>query len=431
MRIVVVGSGAGGSLAARELAKASNEVVILEAGGKFEPMSRRVTMTEPLRRVGLLGSERTIRRFLPSMWVGRSSEDLVLVRGMCAGGSTAIACGNLVRATSGLDEIGLDLTPEFQRLERELKPTIFPKERWRPTSIEMFRVAESMGLRPEPTPKAMEATRCEACGLCEVGCATGAKWDARRWLREAERQGAKLLLESPVTRIKIEKGQASSVEIFGKQGAEVIRADAVVLAAGGIGSAQILRSSGLPVADHLWADIVLTIGGCKQDADMLCEPPMVWYTKHDRFILSPYMDVLSHWFHQPWRKIGLHDRVGVMIKLADEANGVIGADGEVHKALTAADRDKLAEATAIVVDIMEGAGVKGPFVPGMLNGGHLGGTVPLQRQDIDTMHPSALPQNLYVADLSLLPKSQGMPTMLTAAALSMRVVSKMIEQHNQ
>jgi choline dehydrogenase-like flavoprotein len=429
MRIVVIGSGAGGSLAARELVKTSSEVVILEAGGRFEPMSRRVTMTEPLRRVGLLGSERTIRRFLPSMWVGRSSEDLVLVRGICAGGSTAIACGNLVRATSGLDEIKLDLTSEFQRLEKELKPTVFPKDRWRPTSADMFHVAESMGLRPEPTPKALEATRCEACGLCEVGCATGAKWDARRWLREAERQGAKLLLESPVTRLQIEKGQVSGVMISRKQGSEVIRADVVVLAAGGIGTAKILRSSELPVADRLWADIVLTIGGCKQDADMLCEPPMVWYTKHERFILSPYLDILSHWFYQPWRKIGLHDRVGIMVKLADEANGVIGPDGQVHKALTEVDRDRLAEASAMAVEIMEGAGVKGPFVPGMLNGGHLGGTVPLQRQDVDTMHPSNLPDNLYVADLSLLPKSQGMPTMLTAAALSMRVTSKIIEQY--
>jgi choline dehydrogenase-like flavoprotein len=38
------------------------------------------------------------------------------------------------------------------------------------------------------------------------------------------------------------------------------------------------------------------------------------------------------------------------------------------------------------------------------------------------MHPSDLPENLYVADLSLLPRSQGLPTILTASALAMRVV---------
>jgi len=67
-------------------------------------------------------------------------------------------------------------------------------------------------------------------------------------------------------------------------------------------------------------------------------------------------------------------------------------------------------------------GVEGPFVPGMLNGGHLGGTVPLRKEDVDSMHRSDLPENLYVADLSLLPRSQGLPTMLTASALAMRVV---------
>ena len=61
---------------------------------------------------------------------------------------------------------------------------------------------------------------------------------------------------------------------------------------------------------------------------------------------------------------------------------------------------------------------------GMLNGGHLGGTVPLAREDVETMHPSRLPEGLWVADLSLAPSSQGMPTMLIAAALALRVARK-------
>ena len=42
------------------------------------------------------------------------------------------------------------------------------------------------------------------------------------------------------------------------------------------------------------------------------------------------------------------------------------------------------------------------------------------------MHPSILPEGLWVADLSLLPRSQGLPTMLTTAALALRV-SRRIE----
>jgi choline dehydrogenase-like flavoprotein len=94
----------------------------------------------------------------------------------------------------------------------------------------------------------------------------------------------------------------------------------------------------------------------------------------------------------------------------------------VRKDLTSADHDRLAAASELAKKVMFDAGVEGPFVPGMLNGGHLGGTVPLRREDIDTMHPSDLPEDLYVADLSLLPRSQGLPTMLTASALALRVV---------
>lgn len=428
MRAIVVGSGAGGSLAARELTKLGIEVIVLEAGGEFKPMSRRVTLTEPLRRAGMMGTERTIHRLFPAMWTARSSDELVLVRGLVAGGTTTIACGNLVRATEGLDEIGLDLTKEFEELEAELHPTTFPRERWRPTTEAMFQAAQSLGYDPAPTPKTMNAIRCVGCGLCEIGCVSGAKWDARRWLNQARRNGAEVRLEMPVERVLIERGRVSGVVARGKRTGETIRADVVVLAAGGIGTAQILRASALPVQDRLWADVVLTLGGKKEDAEMLKEPPMVWYTRHNRFIISPYLDILSHWFHKPWRPVGLRHRVGVMVKLGEEANGVVEADGTVHKDLTAADRDRLAAAIELAKKVMLDAGVEGPFVPGMLNGGHLGGTVPLRREDVDSMHPGDLPHNLYVADLSLLPRSQGLPTILTASALAMRVARKIAKQ---
>ena len=71
---------------------------------------------------------------------------------------------------------------------------------------------------------------------------------------------------------------------------------------------------------------------------------------------------------------------------------------------------------------MTASGVTGPFVDGMIHGGHIGGTVSLTKDDVKTMHPSWLPEGLWVADLSLMPRSQGLPTMLTAAALALRVI---------
>ncbi|RJR30667.1 MAG: GMC family oxidoreductase [Candidatus Latescibacterota bacterium] len=421
MRAIVVGTGAGGAAAARELASRGFEVAILEAGREFRPCTRNLGWAKPLRGMGLLGGERTISRIFPAMEARRSSEDLVLVRGLATGGCTAVSCGNLVRADNGLREIGLDLSPEFDELERLVGVSAIPRERWRPLTGRMFDAAAKLGLAPQPTPKAVDVERCVSCGLCELGCATGARWDSRRFLAEALRRGAKLRTGMPVRKVLVETGAARGVLAGPERLPEKIYGDVVVLAAGAIGDARILKASGLPAEDRLWADVVLTVGGLSRGARMLEEPPMVWYARRDGYILSPYLDVLSHWFHGPWRSVPVENRVGMMVKLADEPNGAVSADGRVTKSVTSADRERLDAAVDEARRIMEAAGVEGPFVRGMLNGGHFGGTVPLSRDDVATMHPSILPPGLWVADLALAPKSQGMPTMLVAAALGLRV----------
>ena len=175
-------------------------------------------------------------------------------------------------------------------------------------------------------------------------------------------------------------------------------------------------------------DVVLTVGGVSKDARMLNEPPMAWFAKKEHYILSPYFDLLSYWFHKPWRDVPAEDRVGMMIKLADTEQGSVSADGTVKKSLTEADRQRLDQAKVEAKEIMEASGVTGPFVDGMIHGGHLGGTVPLTKDDVESMHPSWLPRDLWVADLSLMPRSQGLPTMLTAAALALRVAKRISEE---
>jgi hypothetical protein len=155
---------------------------------------------------------------------------------------------------------------------------------------------------------------------------------------------------------------------------------------------------------------------------------MVWFAKRDHYILSPYFDLLSYWFHKPWKSVPVEDGVGMMIKLADTENGTVNADGTVVKSLTDADKKHLEYAKVEAKEIMEASGVTGPYIDGLVHGGHLGGTVPLTKNDIETMHPSQLPRDLWVADLSLMPRSQGLPTMLTTAALALRVARKIAEE---
>lgn len=427
MRAIVVGTGAGGATAARELANNGFEVVILEAGKPFKPFRRLLPLVEPSRRIGLLRDERIISLLFPPMDTTRSAKDLVLMRGITTGGSTVLSCGNMVRAEQGLKEIGLDLTHEFDEIERNIGITEFPKRRWRPTTRKMFEAAEKLGLEPKITPKAVNSTKCISCGLCETGCSTGARWDSRNFLNDAINAGATLHTSTPVEKVIIENGQAKGVIVKSGNKLKTIKADIVVLAAGGIGTAQILKTSGLQAKDNLWADIVLTLGGVFKGANQLKEPPMVWYTKHEDYILSPYLDILSHWFHKPWRNVSIEDRVGIMVKLADIEEGAVFADGKVQKAIKDEDYLRLDEAIGKAEEIMELAGVSGPYIKGMHNAGHLGGTVPLRAEDVDSMKPSWLPDGLWVADLSLAPRSQGLPTILLTAALALRVTHKIIE----
>ncbi len=427
IKVVVVGSGSGGATAALELSSKGHDVTVLEAGKPFKPFTRHMTLTEPLKRLGLLGDENTIHKIFPHMDVSRSNKELLIIRGITTGGSTAISCGNMVRAERGLKELGLDLTPEFDELEKIIQIRPVPIKRWRPLTRKMYETAEKLNLDPKPTPKAVEFHKCNSCGLCEMGCKTGARWDSEKFLEEALKNGAVIHTSSPVQKVLTKNGQAYGVLVKSGSYSKIYEADIVVLAAGGVGTAQILKESGIYCEDSLWVDIVLTLGGVSKNSKQLYEPPMAWYSAQEDYILSPYIDILSHYFHKPWRDVSLNNRVGIMVKLADVENGTVLSDGTIQKDITEEDETKLEGGISHAREIMELSGVSGPFVNGMYNGGHLGGTVPLKKNDISSMRSSELPEGLWIADLSLAPISQGLPTMMLTSALAMRVCKKINE----
>jgi choline dehydrogenase-like flavoprotein len=293
----------------------------------------------------------------------------------------------------------------------------------------MYDKAEQMGFAPKPTPKVDSLEKCVGCGYCEVGCTMGAKWDSRCLYQNRLGKNVTLRTSARVQKVLLEGNRVFGVQVVHGASTEELKADVVVLSAGGIGTAQILTSSGLPVKNRLWVDMVLTVGGIKKGSRMLNEPPMAWFIKRPNYILSPYFDLLSYWFHKPWKDVAETDRVGMMIKLADTEQGTVLKDGTVIKALTSNDYDSLEKAKVEAKQIMEASGVSGPFVDGMVHGGHLGGTVPLTRSDAESMRPEGLPNNLWVADLSLMPRSQGLPTMLTSMALALRVSRKIVVEN--
>ena len=111
----------------------------------------------------------------------------------------------------------------------------------------------------------------------------------------------------------------------------------------------------------------------------------------------------------------------IMIKLADEEIGQVNGN-KVDKTMSAKDNEVMEEAVEKCRQILERLGVpRDKQFLGTLNAGHPGGMLPLTEKEKDSLHNPALPNNLYVADATILPKSMGNPPILTIMALSKKI----------
>ena len=420
-RAIVVGSGAGGAAAAREL-QGTYQVTILEAGREFRRFGLSLRWMERLRNWGMLVDERLIRLVFPAMRVRRTAEGLVHINGVGTGGTTTLSAGNALRMDGPLRELGLDLDREFEELAREVPVSIAHQRNWSAATRRLFQLCEEAGLDPRPTPKMVDFARCGRCGRCVLGCPTGAKWDSRRFLDDAMAKGARLVTGCSVRKVVVRGGQAAGVRA--RVGARTIffPADLVVLSAGGLGTPAILERSGIRCQARLFVDPVLCVAAPWPGSRQHHELPMPFVVQRPGYIISPYFDYLSFLFDRRWRHPA--GRVlALMIKLADSESGRVPARGAgLDKRLTAEDRRRLAEAEELCRKILErfGADPQDIFL-GTLNAGHPGGMLPLTAADMATLHPARLPAHLYVADATLLPRSLGNPPILTILALARRV----------
>ncbi len=277
-----------------------------------------------------------------------------------------------------------------------------------------------MGLAPRPMPKMRRRGSCGNCGRCVLGCPSGAKWDSREFLRAALDRGARLVTGCRVTEVLIENGRAAGVAARVGPRRKSFAADVVVLAAGGFGTPAILGRSGVPTEPGLFVDPVLCVAAPWRGALQDREIPMPFASERGPYILSPYFDHLSYFFNRDWPS-GAGNILSLMIKLADARSGTV-TDGAVEKSLTPQDTETLKSAVDVCVDILGRVGIKkSDTFFGTLNAGHPGGTLPLTGEDARTLRPGRLPENLFLADATLLPESLGKPPILTIMALAKKV----------
>ncbi|MBN1856547.1 MAG: GMC family oxidoreductase [Dehalococcoidia bacterium] len=423
---IVVGSGAGGATVAREL-QGAFQVTVVEAGTAFKPFTGNLHVYEKLRRgTGLFANEKRIEWLIPAMRTRATQDGMVIVRGVCHGGSTTLSTGTASRQDRELNEIGIDLDTEFLELAREIPINTDHEATWHTPTQEAFSICREMGLEPQPTPKMLRRVRCVECGRCILGCAHGAKWDSREFLNEAIENGAELASGHRVREVVIEDGRAIGVLATSGRRTRLFNADLVVLAAGGLGTPVVLQQSGIECDNSLFVDPVFCVATRWEKAMQNREIPMPFMVQQEHFMMSPYFDFLSFFFNPAWRYPAA-DIFSLMIKLADTSSGSASPKG-VRKPLLDIDRARLEEAVNICKDILHRMGTRETDIfLGTLNAGHPGGTLPLTERESQTLHRTSLPDNLYVADASLLPRSLGNPPILTIMALAKKVSKACLE----
>jgi len=258
--VVVIGSGAGGAVAAYELARDGRSVVVLEEGGYYAP-----------EEYGAMTPSNTLRRLAReaglSAAVGLGDTPLITtLAGKCVGGSSVLTGGVCFRIPDEVlhewsKDLGLArMTPErldpfFARVEERVHVETVP-EHMRSRSTELFvEGARSMGV---PMKSLRRNTHgCRGAARCNFGCPHQAKMSVDiSYLPAALDLGARLFADALVERLDIAGGRVTGVRgrFLDQETGEprvpfTIRARVVVVACGSLHTPVLLRRSGLDAAD--------------------------------------------------------------------------------------------------------------------------------------------------------------------------------------
>jgi len=274
---VVIGSGAGGAFAARALARAGHDVLIVEEGERWD--SARVRAAHPLDRFAGL-----YRQGGATMALG--SPPIALPLGRAVGGTTVINSGTCYRPPAGVTaawhrDHGLELA-QSERLDEwlaDVETTIsvapVPSDVMGRNGELVLAGAAALGWDSGPLNR--NAPGCRGSCQCAIGCPNNAKGGVHlNALPQACGAGARV-----VTGLR-----ADGIEAGPQAGARVICVDAdgrrvalaaanVVVAGGAIETPALLRRSGL--AGHRNTGRGLSIHPALGVAGSFSEPVYAWH----------------------------------------------------------------------------------------------------------------------------------------------------------
>jgi choline dehydrogenase-like flavoprotein len=241
-----------------------------------------------------------------------------------------------------------------------------------------------------------------------------------------------LLARTPVRSLIIEQNRAVGVKVHGPDGLEEVRADKVVLSAGGIGTAEILLKADFEGAgEGFFIDPMNIVFGVGSAPGPKNEPTFSVvssdFMESDGYIIGNLgWTALMSGVPLFFRYFGKSKNImGLFAKISDSSGGRIRADGKVEKPYTDEDQQKFDKGRETCKNILIQAGANPKSLHVIHNiGGHPGGTAAIGRV-VDKDLKANQAENLYVCDASVLPRSPGRPPTLTLIGLAKRLASQM------
>ncbi len=254
--VVIVGSGAGGSVVATELALSGLRVIVLEEGPRV-PAELHGTMrpSESMRHVWRDGA------LMVALGVG-DSPSINVTMGRAVGGSSVITGGVCFRipevvSKHWVSELGLrdygsrEMSPLFDHVEKAIHVEEVPTAMRSRSTVLFAEGMQKLGVALQPMRRNTQG--CDGCGRCNFGCPHQAKLSVDiAYLPRAVESGAEVWSHTWVDRVVFRGGRAVGVEgrLLDRDGAKpghrlTVRAKQVVLAAGAWHTPMLLRRSGV------------------------------------------------------------------------------------------------------------------------------------------------------------------------------------------
>jgi choline dehydrogenase-like flavoprotein len=471
--VVVIGSGAGGAVAAACLAEEGLDVLVLEAGEHYNrenyPSDHLEAIASLYRDAGLTIAE------------GRPPIPVPVAK--VIGGTTVINSGTCFRAPDPVLEewrtrFGIawarELDAEFSEAEEFLHVTqLNPTEMGRNGQLAM-EGGEALGASGAPIFR--NAGSCAQCSSCPFGCSIDAKRGMHvSYLPRAAAAGARIRAGVEADRVLVEDGRAVGVSCRvrtegGSRPFEVRARRAVLVAGGAFGTPELLQRSGVgdgQVGANLHIHPACWVGARYEEEVRGWEGVMQsfyldqWET--ERVLLEATFTPLAFggaWLlgagrsHQEAMLDFAHvGSIGVHLSDASSGRVGLGSGGSLRASyeLTREDAGRIAFGIARAAEVHFAAGATEVYPNiarvGVLKPGELAEfeatTFKPQELRLEAFHPmgtariAADPRegvcapdgsvhgtaDLYVADASLFPTSIGVNPMMTIIAFAKRVAN--------